>query len=351
MKLLPADQPGPRTRLDPAGLLLSPAIVALLYGLSNAGQNGGFGRTDVFVPVIIGVLLLAGFTGGALARGDAALVDLRLLRHRPLAAATVLLFLSSAVLYGAMLLLPLYWQQARGTDALGAGLLLIPQGVGTFLSRKNAGKLTDRIGTRSVSIAGFAIVAAATIPFALATSTTSKWLLMAALLVRGVGLGAVTIPLLAAAYIGLHKAEVPHASIITRVAIQVGGSFGVAVLAVILNTATSHARTTPAVAFDQAFWWATALAAAGALLSLLLPAPPRHPPAKPRPYPRRSNRSVLIRSSMGGHPDPFRSVRDLGRVLPAVHPRPDSLKVVRSGGSQRGSQGGAFTAPEAASAI
>jgi hypothetical protein len=39
------------------------------------------------------------------------------------------------------------------------------------------------------------------------------------------------------------------------------------------------------------------------------------------------------------------------RLLPAVHARPDSLKVVRPGGSQRGSQGGAFTAPEAAIAI
>jgi hypothetical protein len=56
----------------------------------------------VFVPVIIGVLLLAGFIGSALTRGDAALVDLQLLRHRPLATATALLFLSAAVLYGAM---------------------------------------------------------------------------------------------------------------------------------------------------------------------------------------------------------------------------------------------------------
>jgi hypothetical protein len=37
--------------------------VAPLYGLSNAGRNGGFGRIDVFVPVIIGVLLLAGSAG------------------------------------------------------------------------------------------------------------------------------------------------------------------------------------------------------------------------------------------------------------------------------------------------
>ena len=50
------------------------------------------------------------------------------------------------------------------------------------------------------------------------------------------------------------------------------------------------------------------------------------------------NPNLLIRSYPCGHPDPFRSVRDLGASLPVVHGRPESRKVVRPGGSQRGSQ-------------
>ena len=57
---------------------------------------------------------------------------------------------------------------------------------------------------------------------------------MVALFVRGFGLGAVTMPLMAVAFLGLEHEEVPDASIITRIAQQVGGSFGTAVLAVIL---------------------------------------------------------------------------------------------------------------------
>ncbi len=277
-RMLPADRPAQRVRLDVVGLaLLSPSVVGMLYGLSNVSRDGGFGRTDVLIPLIAGIALLGGFIGWAAHRAGSALVDIRLLRFRPLATSSALLFLSGFALYGAMLLLPLYWQEVRGTDALGAGLLLVPQGIGTLLSRSLAGRLTDRMGARWISITGFAIVALATVPFALATPTTNEVLLMAALLVRGFGLGAVTIPLMSVAFLGLERADVPHASTITRIATQVGGSFGVAVLAVILHTAMSGAQAPREVAasFDRSFWWAIAFAGAAVVLSFVLPGPPR----------------------------------------------------------------------------
>jgi EmrB/QacA subfamily drug resistance transporter len=277
VRMLPADRPGQRVRLDLVGLaLLSPAVIGMLYGLSNVSRDGGFARTDVFVPLIAGIALLGGFIWWAAHRAGAALVDIRLLRFRPLATSSALLFLSGFALYGAMLLLPLYWQEVRGTDALGAGLLLVPQGIGTLLSRSLAGRLTDRIGARWISIAGFAIVAVATVPFALATPATNEVLLMAALLVRGFGLGSVTIPLMSVAFLGLERADVPHASTITRIATQVGGSFGVAVLAVILHAASVGAQEPGeiAAAFDRSFWWAIAFACVAVPLSFMLPGRP-----------------------------------------------------------------------------
>jgi hypothetical protein len=59
----------------------------------------------------------------------------------------------------------------------------------------------------------------------------------------GLGLAAVMIPLSAAAFVGLRHDEIPHAGIITRVAQQVGGSFGVATLAVILDAAFRNLGT------------------------------------------------------------------------------------------------------------
>ncbi|GIM89253.1 MDR family MFS transporter [Paractinoplanes toevensis] len=272
-RMIPADAPGRKVRLDVVGLvLLSPALVALLWGLSNVSGGGGFAQVDVLLPLIGGALLLAGFIGWALRRRGDALVDLEVLRSRPTWAATTLMFLSGASLYGAMLLLPLYWQELRGETALAAGLLLIPQGVGSLLSRTAAAKLMDHVSARWVALIGFVLVGVATVPFALAGADTATWPLLVALFVRGLGMGMVMIPLMTVAFIGLEREKVPHASIVTRIAQQVGGSVGVALLAVILATAATG--NSLAVAFDIAFWWTVGFTAVAVLLSFLLPGRP-----------------------------------------------------------------------------
>lgn len=267
---IPADGPTGAGRLDALGLvLLSPAVVGVLFGLSNASRAGGFGRTDVWAPLAAGAALLVLFVLRATRRGSLSLVDLTLLRHRPLAAASLGMFLMGASLYGGMLLLPLLFQELRGADALGAGLLLIPQGVGSLLSRSLAGRLTDRLGARWVAVVGFAVVLLATIPFALADGNTPVWTTSAVLVVRGIGLGAVMIPIMAVGFTGLAKAEMPHASTITRLAQQLGGAFGTAVLAVVLSGAAAGGH--PVAAFHEAFWWAIAITALATATALLLP--------------------------------------------------------------------------------
>jgi EmrB/QacA subfamily drug resistance transporter len=271
---MPADTPDParpRPHLDLLGLaLLAPGIAALILGLSNAGRAAGFTHADVILPLAVGVVLLAGFTGYALRR-TAPLVDVRLLRYRPVGSASGVLFFSGFSLYGAMLLLPLYYQEVRGASALAAGIMLVPQGVGALFSRQLAGRLTDTIGARWIAVAGFVIVAAATLPFAFAGPSTNPWLLAACLVVRGFGLGAVTIPVMAVAFIGLDKQEIAHASVLTRTVQQIGGSFGTAVLAVVLSSAVAAQHGHLGAGFDVAFWWATGFSVLAALLALWLP--------------------------------------------------------------------------------
>jgi len=110
-----------------------------------------------------------------------------LFRVRSFAGASGLMFLSGLSMYGALFLLPLYYQQARGLSVLAAGLLMAPQGIGSLLPRTWAGKLTDSLGPRPVVLAGMLTAAAATIPFALAGAHTSYVLLCLVLVVRGPG--------------------------------------------------------------------------------------------------------------------------------------------------------------------
>ncbi len=284
VRFFPASDPGRRrVPLDLVGLLLvSPGVVGVIFALTRVAAAGGFGHVQVLAPLLVGLVLLGVFVWWALRRGERALLDIRLLRHRALSTSSLLLFLTGIALYGAMLLLPLYWQQVRGEDALGAGLLLVPQGIGALASRTIAGRLTDSIGGRWVAATGFAVLTLATVPFALATPTTSTWWLMAVLLVRGLGLGAVTIPLMTGGFIGLAHEEVPDASVITRVSQQLGGSFGTAVLAVVLAGAAASATDLDGLAgaFDTAFWWAVGFSALAAGMSFLLPRRPAGPPTR-----------------------------------------------------------------------
>jgi EmrB/QacA subfamily drug resistance transporter len=271
------DRAAGKPRLDLPGLfLIAPGTVAVLLGLANAGTAAGFAHPDVIIPLIVGVALLAAFTGYAL-RHSRPLVEVRLLAKRSVASSSAVLFFSGFSLYGALLLMPLYYQDVRGTTALAAGVMLVPQGIGTLLSRTVAGSNIDRFGSRVIALAGFAVVAAATVPFALAGPHTSEWLLAVWMIIRGFGLGAVTMPVMVAAYIGLDKQQIPHSSVLTRTAQQIGGSFGTAVLAVILESAIAANHAALAGAFHVAFWWSAGFSAVAVLLSLWLPGVQRAP--------------------------------------------------------------------------
>lgn len=272
--ILPRDQPFRRVPFDGLGfVLLAPGLAGLLWALSNSGEPGGFARVDVLLPLIAGVVLVVLFAVHTLKTKEQPLVDIRLLKSRPLASASLLLFLSGTALYGAMILLPLFIQQVHGSSVLEAGMLLIPQGIGTLASRSIAGRLSDAMGPRWLVVIGFVIVVLGTLPFAFVGTGTSRWLIMLSLLVRGAGLGVVTVPLMALGFRGLDRAQMPDASIITRIASQLGGAFGAGLLAVVLADSTHGASTIGelALGFDQAFWWATGLAALGAVLSVSLP--------------------------------------------------------------------------------
>jgi len=267
---------GERHPFDVVGLLtLSPGLALVFYGLAQVSGPTGFASAAVVVPIVLGVVFLVGFAVHATRRRDGPLVNIRVLRIPSFAAAAGVFLLAGLSLYGPLLLLGLYYQGVQGKSALITGLLLAPQGIGSLLPRTLAGKLTDRVGPRLVVIPGLALTVAGTLAFALAGSAPSDWLLSASLIVRGAGLGAVTIAVMAGAFQRVPRQEVPDASTMMRIVQQVGGSFGAAVLAVILaGQLASHAVLTGAAraaAFDNSFWWAIGFTVLALLPALLLP--------------------------------------------------------------------------------
>jgi EmrB/QacA subfamily drug resistance transporter len=292
---LPASVPAQRrAALDVVGLaLLSPGIGLIIYGLAQAAGSNGFASMDAWLPLAAGLACTGAFVTHALRKRDRPLMDVRVLRVRSFAASTIVVFLAGLSVYGPLLLIALYYQQVQGKSVLVTGLLLAPQGIGSLLPRGIAGKAADFIGARPVVLTGLVLTSLGTLPFAWAGPATSQWLLAGALFVRGAGLSAVTIAVIAGAFKEISPGEVPDANSTIRIVQQVGGSFGAAVLAVILaSQLLSHHALSPGargLAFDTAFWWAVGFTAVTVLPALLLRAGTRE---KERPKQTKQQVSV-----------------------------------------------------------
>ena len=150
--VLPKDEVEPSETFDWLGMvLLSPGLAAFLYGISSIPEEGTAMAARVLVPMVLGIALIVAFVPWALARRNIhPLVELRLFKNRNMTVAVLAMMLFAIAFFGASLLFPLYFIQVRGEDALGAGLLLAPQGIGAMVTMPIAGILADRIGPGSV---------------------------------------------------------------------------------------------------------------------------------------------------------------------------------------------------------
>jgi EmrB/QacA subfamily drug resistance transporter len=273
LRLLPHDEAGTAQagRLDVTGLVLAAAgVVGITFGLSKSESAGSLTASSVLIPVLAGIVLLGLFMAHA-RHTEHPLLDLRLFSNSAFRAASIVTFCLGAALFGAMILMPLYFQTVRGEDAIHTGLLLIPQGIGGGLGMFLSGRATERFGAGRTSLLGGLILAGATIPFVLITATSPFTVIGAAMLVRGIGIGLSIMPAMTAAFSVLDREQVNDASPQLTVLQRVGGSLGTAIIAVVLQGHIQHAHTQAALArgFGNTYWWVmgvTLLALAPTLL-------------------------------------------------------------------------------------
>ena len=300
-KLLPRDEPAAHQRLDWLGLvLLSPGLAAFVYGLAETSSSGGLGATKAWLPMLAGALLIGTFIFHA-ARHAWPLIDVKLFKVRTMSAASTTTFSFAAAMFGAMFMLPLYYQVVRGQSALEAGLLLAPQGVGAAIMMPIAGKLTDETGPGKIVLGGLTLLFAAMVGFTQVGADTSFWFLGSCQLVMGLGMGAAMMPAMSAAYQTLRHEQLARATTALNIIQRVGGSIGTALLSVVLThqltsaipaadgsglaaahsvPAAEQAQIAPAIAdaFGNTFWWAAGIIALATIPALMLP---RHKPQAP----------------------------------------------------------------------
>jgi EmrB/QacA subfamily drug resistance transporter len=282
LRMLPDSELGEAGKLDLLGLaLLVTGMPLIVYGLSEIATRESFSAPTVIWPIVVGLGLLCAFGWHAL-RTARPLLDVRLYANRVFAAASLTTFGLGAALFGAMILIPLYYQQVRGESVIVTGLLVGPQGLGMLLVAPFTARLTQRFGGGRVAVVGVSILALSSLPLAFIAADTSIVVISLTLLLRGVGIGLSFIPTTTVAFASLRTDQLSDATPQMNVLQRVGGAIGTAVLAVVLQRASAGAGNPSelAAAFATANWWALGIVILSLIpcIVLLRAEGPRHTP-------------------------------------------------------------------------
>lgn len=226
--------------LDVPGFALSTiAFPALLLGFSY-GARDGWNTLSAQLFLVVGAATLLAWIVVELVQPEP-MLDLRLFANGVFSVSVGLNFVVLLSLFGTQLLLPLFLQTAQGLSALEAGMILMPQGIASFLSMIVAGRLYNRLGPRPLVVFGTALVIATTWQLghvSLATShATITWLAIA----RGFSLGFCFMPLQTTAYNTVPQDKLARATALYNGLLRTFGSFCTAFLSTMLATrATFH---------------------------------------------------------------------------------------------------------------
>jgi|HubBroStandDraft_6_1064221.scaffolds.fasta_scaffold15159_5 DHA2 family multidrug resistance protein len=173
---------------------------------------------------------------------DQPMINLRLLKHRSLAAGCLAMGAVGLALYGSIFAVPLLTQNLLGYDAATTGWVLFPGAVGSAIGMFGITRLPKNIDRRLIAATGALILVVAMFMHGQFTTMTGRQQLFWPIVLRGVGAGLMFVPLAASTVAGLKGPDMAQGSAMFNLARQLGGSFGLAWLATQLTTATAVNR-------------------------------------------------------------------------------------------------------------
>jgi EmrB/QacA subfamily drug resistance transporter len=267
---LPNDRDETKPRgLDLTGLvLISPGLVLFLYGSDHLDQSIGL------AALAASVIMFGLFLRTARLKGDAALIDLRLLRGKGFSASIVAMFMVNGVSFAGQMLIPIYLIRACGLSPSQTGWLLAPLGLGMMCTYPFMGHLTRRFGIRKLAACGALLAFAGTLPLVfLAEHGLVVTVLVAALFIRGVGVSCIGVPSITSGYASVKRQDLPMATTAMNIVQRLGGPTLTTLCATFLGwrLPVTEDLATASGAFIAAFGLLCALHALLFLATLRLP--------------------------------------------------------------------------------
>jgi EmrB/QacA subfamily drug resistance transporter len=260
---------GPRSRLDGPGLVLAGAgFLGITWGLVRA-NSVGWTSGEVIGTMIAGAAVVGAFLWWE-RRASSPMLSLDMFRQRSFAASNGVGFLMYAALFGALFLMSQFFQAAQHHTPLQTGLRLLPWTGAPMIVSPIVGQLADRRGNRSFMAAGLFLQAVGLAWLAAIAKAHIGYLQVGgALTVAGVGISMVFPTVSNEVIASVPGEEVGVASGTSSAVRELGGVFGVAVLASVFMRPGVY--TSPAIfvdGFRAALWVAAGFSAAGVIAAL-----------------------------------------------------------------------------------
>jgi DHA2 family multidrug resistance protein len=220
-------------------------VGALQLVLDRGQRLEWFDSPTITTLTVGGTLALAAFVVRQLTVATP-IVDLRVLADRTFAIGTLLVTLVGFGLYSSLILLTLYLEHLLHYDAVTAGAVIAPGGIGAIISLALAGRLSNRVDPRWLVSIGAAIIAYSLHLMASLSLAADFWTVTWSRFVQGLGMGLVFVPLTTMSLATIPLARMAHATGIFNVVRNLGGSAGIAILTTWLarQTQTHQARLT-----------------------------------------------------------------------------------------------------------
>jgi len=217
-------------------------IASLQYVLERGQRDDWFDSATITLLAVAAVAGLAFFIVREL-RDPHPFVDLHVFRSRSFTAGTIIGVVSGFGLYGLNLVLPLFFQNVLGFDALQTGYALLPGAVATAISMPIAGRLTRMLDPRIEIGIGLALFALGAWLMGGLNQYAGYWDIFWPRACQGFALGFLFVPLTTTALSGISRGAMANATGIYTLVRQLGGSLGIAVLELIETRREAYAQS------------------------------------------------------------------------------------------------------------
>jgi predicted MFS family arabinose efflux permease len=255
----------------PGLALASSGLLGLVWALIR-GNGQGWGSGEIVGSALLGLVLLAAFVAWEL-RAAEPMLPMRFFRSRGFAAVNLASMAMFFGMFGSIFLLAQFLQTVQGYSPLGAGLRILPWTVMPIFIAPIAGAMSDRVGSRPLIATGLALQAVALGWLAaVSTPTVAYTTLVTPFALAGIGMALFFAPVANAVLSSVRPEQEGQASGAANAIRELGGVFGVAVLASVFSHyggyrtgATYVDGLTPAV------WVGAAVVGLGAIAALGIP--------------------------------------------------------------------------------